>query len=129
MAYNILIVDDSAIVRAVIEKTLGLCGVEVGEVFKAGNGREGLDVLDKNWIDIVFADINMPEMNGIEMVEKMSEAGLLKTVPVVIVSTERSVTRIAELKEKGVQAYLNKPFTPENIKEVVDRLLVGKKGE
>jgi len=59
----------------------------------------------------------------------MSEAGLLKTVPVVIVSTERSVTRIAELKEKGVQAYLNKPFTPENIKEVVDRLLVGKKGE
>ena len=126
MGYNILIVDDSAIVRAVVEKTLRMCGVDVGEVYKAGNGREALELLDKNWVDIVFADINMPEMNGIEMVERMSGAGLLKTIPVVIVSTERSVTRVAELKAKGVRAYLNKPFTPESIKEVVDELLGGK---
>jgi len=126
MAYNILIVDDSAIVRAVIEKTLKICGTDVGEVFKAGNGKEALKILGENWVDIVFADINMPEMNGIEMVDKMSSAGLLNTIPVVIVSTERSVTRIEELKAKGVKAYLNKPFTPENIKDVVDRLLGGK---
>lgn len=128
MAYNILIVDDSAIVRAVIERTLKICGTDIGIVFKAGNGKEALSILGENWIDIVFADINMPEMNGVEMVEKMSCAGLLNTIPVVIVSTERSVTRIAELKEKGVKAYLNKPFTPENIKEVVDCLL-GRKAD
>lgn len=123
MAYNVLIVDDSAIVRAVVEKTLRLSGVPLGEVTQTGNGREALDALKDHWVDIVFADINMPEMDGIEMVERMSETGLLKTVPVVIVSTERSVTRIEELRAKGVRAYLNKPFTPEEIKTILEEVL------
>ena len=123
MAYNVLIVDDSAIVRAVVEKTLRLSGCPLGEVLQAANGREALDQLNNHWVDIVFADINMPEMNGIEMVERMSATGLLKTVPVVIVSTERSVTRIEELRAKGVRAYLNKPFTPEEIKAILSEVL------
>ena len=125
MAYNILIVDDSKIVRAVVRKTLGIAGVDVGEVFEASNGKEGLAVLDAHWIDLVFSDINMPEMNGVEMVEIMRQKGLTETIPVVIVSTERSITRIEELKAKGVVAYLKKPFTPENIKEVMDQLALG----
>jgi len=68
----------------------------------------------------------MPEMDGIEMVERMWQTGLLKTVPVVIVSTERSVTRIEELRAKGVRAYLNKPFTPEEIKTIIDEVLGGR---
>ncbi|HUI06924.1 MAG TPA: response regulator [Verrucomicrobiae bacterium] len=125
MAYNVLIVDDSPIVRTVVDKTLRLAGVELGEVSQAGNGREALELLNDHWVDIVFADINMPEMDGVEMVERMSQTGLLKTIPVVIVSTERSVTRIEELRAKGVRAYLNKPFTPEEIKKIVDELLGG----
>lgn len=123
MAFNFLIVDDSRIVRAVVSKTLTIAGVDIGQVFEAGNGKEALAVLDAQWVDIVLADINMPEMNGIELVETMKQKGLMKTIPVVIISTERSLTRIEELKAKGVSAYLNKPFTPENIKEVVDSLL------
>ncbi|MEI6808234.1 MAG: response regulator [bacterium] len=123
MAYNVLIVDDSKIVRTVVARTLKIAGVDVGLLLEAANGKEALAVLESNWIDIVFADINMPEMNGVEMVERMREKGLMETIPVVIVSTERSVTRIAELKAKGVRDYLSKPFTPESIREVVDKLL------
>jgi CheY-like chemotaxis protein len=65
----------------------------------------------------------MPEMNGIEMVKNMREDGLMKTVPVAIISTERSETRIAELKAAGVRVFLNKPVTPEMLKRVVDTLL------
>jgi two-component system chemotaxis response regulator CheY len=123
MAYNILVVDDSAIVRAVIGKTLRMAGVDVGQIFEAANGREALDRIEKEWVDIVFADINMPVMNGMEMVDELSLRGMLKDLPVVMVSTERSVTRIEDLKAKGVRAYLRKPFTPELIRDVVEKLL------
>jgi two-component system chemotaxis response regulator CheY len=123
MAYNILIVDDSTIVRAMVKKTLTIAGVDVGEIFEAGDGREALDKLDANWVDVIFADINMPVMTGIEMVDELASRNMLQATPVVIISTERSVTRIAELKAKGVSAYLNKPFTPEHLREVVSRVL------
>jgi two-component system chemotaxis response regulator CheY len=123
MAFNILVVDDSRIVRAVMKKTLVIAGVDVGELYEAGNGKEALTILDAKWVDLVLADINMPEMNGIELVETMKRKNLMETIPVVIVSTERSVTRIEELKAKGVREYLSKPFTPESIREVVDKLL------
>ena len=87
---------------------------------------EALDLLKKHWIDLVFADINMPEMNGIEMVQKMREDGLLDTIPVVIVSSDGSQARIEELMSKGVRAYLRKPFTPEAIKEITNKVLGGK---
>ena len=123
MAYNVLIVDDSAIVRAVVRKALGLTGVALGEILEAANGQEALDKLEKNWIDIVFADINMPVMTGIELVNKMVERDILKSSPVVIISTERSETRMAELRAKGVSAYLNKPFTPEHLRDVITQVL------
>ncbi|HBA84076.1 MAG TPA: response regulator [Verrucomicrobia bacterium] len=126
MAYNILIVDDSKTARAFIAKSLEVAGIEIGAVFEAENGKQALDVLHSHWIDIVLADINMPEMSGLEMVQQMKQDGLMQTVPVVIISTERSLTRIAELKAAGVRDYMNKPFTPENIKQAVDRILGGR---
>jgi len=126
VALNILVVDDSKVVRSVIKKTLDIAGVDVGNIFEAGDGKEALEILDKEWIDLVFADINMPVMTGLEMVDRMKEDGILQTIPVVIVSTEGSETRIEELKAKGVRAYIRKPFTPETIKKVVDEIMEGK---
>ena len=123
MSLNILVVDDSATVRAVIKKTLEIAEVPVNELHEAADGKQALDVLADNWIDLVFADINMPVMTGIEMVEKMAEDGLLETVPVVIVSTEGSTTRIEQLKAKGVSGYIRKPFTPEALRGVVDKIV------
>ena len=123
MAYNVLIVDDSSVVRSVIGKTITLARIPVGETFYAENGKEALAVLDDQWIDIVFADINMPVMSGVEMVDHMVENGMIETVPVVIVSTEGSATRIEQLKKKGVKGYVRKPFTPEKVREVFKEIL------
>lgn len=123
MSYNILVVDDSRTTRVVIAKTLKLAGVPVNELYQAENGAEALELLDKNWIDLVLADINMPVMDGAEMIDRMSKDGLMKTIPVVVVSTEGSKTRIEEMRAKGVRAYVRKPFTPEVVKKVVGDIL------
>ncbi len=128
MSFNILVVDDSETVRAIISKTLELTGIPVAELHEASNGKEALDILENHWIDLVFADINMPVMTGIKMIEKMHENGLLKTVPVVIISTEGSRARVEYLKSLGISDYLRKPFTPEQIKKIVENIL-GEKDE
>lgn len=125
MAYNILLVDDSITVRAVIKKTLGLIDIDIGEIFEAENGNQALKSLSENWIDLVFADINMPVMGGIEMIRKMKEDDMLSKTPVIIVSTEGSKTRIDQLKKDGITDYIRKPFTPEDIRRVIEKVMGG----
>jgi two-component system chemotaxis response regulator CheY len=128
MSLNVLIVDDSATTRSIIAKTLTLSGLPLGEVHHAANGLEALQKLENTWVDLIFADINMPVMNGVEMVERMSAKGILATVPVIVVSTDGSASRMAHLKEKGVRAFVRKPFAPETVRDVVQDLLGLKKG-
>ena len=90
MAINILIVDDSAVMRAMILKSLRMTGLDIGETFQAGNGQEGLEALNDNWIDVVIADINMPVMNGEEMIDHMRENPATADIPIVVISTEGS---------------------------------------
>jgi two-component system, chemotaxis family, chemotaxis protein CheY len=123
MALNMLIVDDSATTRAVIRKTLGLTGVPLGEIHEAANGEEGLKKLHDHWIDLVFADINMPVMNGVEFVSRKNSDPTHKTIPVVIVSTDNSQARIEQLKGHGVESFVRKPFTPEELKKNIVTLL------
>jgi two-component system, chemotaxis family, chemotaxis protein CheY len=123
MALNILIVDDSQIVRTVIAKSLDLANVPVKTLHQAGNGAEALQILVSHPVDLVFADINMPVMGGVEMVERMSRDDQLWSIPIVIVSTEGSATRVEGLKSMGVRAYLRKPFKPEAIRAVVDQVM------
>jgi len=123
MAFNILIVDDSSTVRSVVAKTLRLARVPIHELREAENGQEALNVLRDHWIDLVFADLNMPVMNGVEMIDEMARDGLLETVPVIILSNEGSLPRIEQLKSKGVSAYIRKPFTPELIRGVVAEVI------
>ncbi|MCX6907595.1 MAG: response regulator [Verrucomicrobia bacterium] len=123
MAYNILIVDDSLTARTFIARTLQMAELPLSQVYQARNGQEALGLLEREWVDLVFADINMPDMDGVELVRRMRATELLKSVPVVIVSTDRSERRMAEMNEAGVQAYLTKPVTPEDLKATVERLL------
>ncbi len=125
MGYNILVVDDSDIIRSVIKKSLDMSGLQIGVLHDAANGVEALEVLDKEWVDIVFSDINMPEMNGLELVEKMSADEAFNQIPVVIISTERSQARIDSLMRRGVRGYINKPFTPEQLRDIVLEVLKG----
>jgi two-component system chemotaxis response regulator CheY len=121
MSLNVLVVDDSAVVRSVIVKTLRLTGVDLGEVFQAGNGREGLDVLDKQWVDVVFADINMPVMTGEEMIEEIRKNPVWECLPIVVVSTEGSQTRIERLQSKGIR-FIHKPFAPEIVCKIIEEI-------
>ena len=123
MAYNIMIVDDSLTARTFIARTLEISGIELQQVFQARNGQEALDLLQREWVDIVFVDINMPVMNGVELVRRMRASEVLKSVPVIVISTDRSAHRMNELKAAGVQAYLTKPITPEELKATVERFL------
>lgn len=123
MAFNILLVDDSLTVRAVIAKSLQLAGVDIGNIYEAENGAVALEVLDKEWVDLVFADISMPVMTGEEFVEKLHESGAIQQLPVVIVSSAGSEPRIKRLMDLGIRDYIHKPFTPEQIREVVDKVM------
>ncbi len=122
MAINVLIVDDSGVMRAMILKTITLSGLPLGEVHQAANGQEGLDVLDRHWIDLVIVDINMPVMSGEEMIGRMRAQPNLKTMPIIVVSTEGSRARIERLKSQGVH-FVHKPFTPELIRDTLRELL------
>lgn len=121
MSLNILIVDDSAVVRAMILKTLRMAGIPLGEVYQAADGREGLDALEDHWIDLVFADINMPVMDGEEMINEIRKQPEWEELPIVVVSTEGSATRIERLQQKGA-SFVHKPFTPESIREVIKEI-------
>ena len=123
MAYNILIVDDSAITRKVIRKSVSLAGFDIGEYFEAGDGVEALEVLHRKWVDLVFADLNMPRMNGIELIENMAATGLLAATPVVVITSDRNETRLAELEAKGIRTHLNKPVRPETLRDVMTKVL------
>lgn len=119
MAFTILIVDDSATMRSVIKRTVQMAELLAAEFLEASGGRQALEILQKQKIDLVLADINMPEMNGIEMIERMHVDKSTRNIPVLVISTEASSARIETLKEKGVVGYVHKPFTPETIRNVI----------
>jgi len=122
MSVNVLVVDDSGVMRSMIIKTIRLSGLQLGEIHQAANGREGLDALQQNWIDLVIADINMPVMNGEDMIDRMIEHPEFKDIPVVVISTEGSKTRVERLENKGAR-FIHKPFTPEIIRDTVKDFL------
>jgi len=116
MAFNVLIVDDSSTMRSVIKKIIKVSGFDVGTFLEAGDGVEALEVLQQDWVDLVLSDINMPNMNGLELIGKMGEDDMLKSIPVVMVTTEGSGEKIEKSKALGAAGYIKKPFLPEDIK-------------
>lgn len=116
MAVNILVVDDSAVMRSMIKKTIHSSGVEIGEIYEAANGQEGLDLLEDNWLDILFIDVNMPVMDGMEMLDRVRKKSETRDIPILIVSTESNNERI-EMINKQNAGFVHKPFTPEILRE------------
>jgi two-component system chemotaxis response regulator CheY len=123
MAFNVLIVDDSSSMRAVIKKIIKVSGFNVGSFLEAGDGEEALKVLEEEWVDVVLSDINMPNMNGLELVRRMSENEMLRSIPVVMVTTEASDEKVNKSKELGAVGYIKKPFLPEDIKIALSSIM------
>ena len=123
VALDMLVVDDSPVTRKMVRRAIGLCGLEIGQIWEAGDGAEALSRLAEHRVDLVLADINMPVMNGMELVERMSADADLSKVPVIIVATPISEQRIERLLDIGARAYLAKPFRPEALKDLVLEIL------
>ncbi len=96
MAYNVLIVDDSLPMRGIIKKIIKASGFNVKNYFEASDGNEALKILNQEWLDLVLTDYNMPEMNGLELLCEMQKNDTLKSIPVVMITTEGSKQRLAE---------------------------------
>ncbi|MFZ3046445.1 MAG: response regulator [Desulfatirhabdiaceae bacterium] len=122
MEMNILIVDDSKVMRQMIIKTLRISGLPLGEIHQASNGLEGLEFLNRQWVDLVILDINMPVMTGEEMMNHMQNRDECKDIPVIVISTEGSTTRIEHMEQLGA-CFIHKPFSPEKIRDAVYRIL------
>jgi two-component system, chemotaxis family, chemotaxis protein CheY len=123
MAYNVLIVDDSTPMRAVIKKVVKASGFNSGQIFEASNGKEALGLLENEWLDIVLTDYNMPEMDGLMLLEEMQKNETFKHIPVVMITTEGSKHRVEEFLKKGAVAYIKKPFSPEEIKHKLNHIM------
>jgi two-component system chemotaxis response regulator CheY len=121
---RVLIVDDSSVMRKIVERSLRQAGLELLEVHEASNGVEALAEAQKGPFDLIFSDINMPAMDGLEFLKNLAAGESTKNVPVVMITTEGSELRAKEAMSIGARGYIRKPFTPDHIKERV-ALLVG----
>ncbi|MCX5854693.1 MAG: response regulator [Deltaproteobacteria bacterium] len=130
MSFNVLIVDDSGAMRAVIKKIINISGFKMSQCVEAGNGREALEKIKENWVDVIISDINMPEMNGLELLQFLNKDPLYQNIPVIIVSTEGSRERMDEVLNCGAKGFIKKPFLPEDIRSVLYNVIgVGADGE
>lgn len=118
---NVLIVDDSSTMRKIITRSLRQAGLAVDNVLEAGDGFEGLSVLEGNSVDLILSDINMPNMDGLEFIREVRSRGI-KT-PVFMITTEGGEDTIGEAISRGASGAIRKPFTPEQLQERLGGLL------
>ncbi len=122
MDVNILVVDDSPIMRKVIERACTICAYDSASIFEACNGKEGLSVLEEHQIDLLLVDINMPIMDGVQMLEKVKENDQNKDISILIISAESNQERIEQLNRFGA-SFIHKPFTSETLMAEIEKLI------
>jgi two-component system chemotaxis response regulator CheY len=123
MSFRVLVIDDSPAMRTLIRRVIEVSGLEASAVLEAGDGQEALELLEREWVDVILTDINMPRMNGEEFVRRLAESGLTRSIPIIVVSTDATEVRREHLLALGIRGYLVKPFQPEELKEQIERAL------
>jgi two-component system, chemotaxis family, chemotaxis protein CheY len=114
-----LIVDDSSVMRKIVERSLRQAGLNIAQIFEASNGAEALASVQQNKVDLILCDINMPVMDGLEFVKQLAGVENAKGVPVVMITTEGSEGHVVQALSAGARGYIRKPFTPDQVKEHV----------
>jgi len=123
MALDVMIVDESAAIRKILRRVLVQAEVPLGQVHEASDGLEALEVLKHHLVQLILCDINMPNMDGIELLEKVKAKEHLRDVPFIMVTTEGSQARVMQALELGAAGYVKKPFTADQIKEKLNGII------
>jgi two-component system chemotaxis response regulator CheY len=123
MPKDILVVDDSATMRQMVDRSLRMAGLDFGTVYEAGNGIEALACIAQHDVAVVIADLNMPTMNGMQLLRQMKANQRLKSIPIVVVTTEGSQQRVEQMTELGAAGYIRKPFHPEQLRDALKPIL------
>ncbi|MFZ0307760.1 MAG: response regulator [Candidatus Sulfotelmatobacter sp.] len=126
MSIRALIVDDSSVMRKIVDRSLRQAGIEISQTFEAGNGAEALTILQDTRVDLILCDINMPVMDGLEFIKQLPTVENAKGVPVVMITTEGSEAHVVQALACGARGYIRKPFTADQVKEHVIPILAGK---
>jgi two-component system chemotaxis response regulator CheY len=123
MESNVLVVDDSAAIRKILQRVLRQTGMIIGEIYEAGDGQEALELLHAKNVGLVLSDINMPKMDGLQLLASMKNTPEWRDIPVVMITTEGGETKVGEAVKLGASGYVRKPFTADQIKEKLAGIL------
>ncbi len=123
---KIITIDDSSTMRRIIKNTLQRIGYG-SDVLEAEDGKQALDILSQNKVDLIITDWNMPNMDGLTFVKKIRSMSEWDDVPIIMVTTEAAKEDILEALKAGVNNYIVKPFTPEVLKEKIEVVMGIKK--
>ena len=123
MSCNLLIVDDSSVLRKAVRRVAEMAGIPTDHIREAANGKEALDAVEAEWIDLVLLDINMPVMDGEQFVRELRQRPDVAGTPIIVVSTESNAERLQRLRDMGVTEFLRKPFQPEDLCRLISKLL------
>ena len=123
MALDILIVDDSAAIRKILQRVLRQTDLPIGQVYEAGDGQEALDRLKEQPVGLILSDINMPKMDGLQLLASLKDVESVKKVPIIMITTEGGQGKVMEAVQLGAAGYVRKPFTAEQIKEKLTGLV------
>lgn len=114
---DVLIVDDSAAIRKILQRVLRQTDLNLGEIKEAGDGTEAVEILKDRTFGLILSDINMPQMDGLQLLARIKEMDHLKNVPVIMITTEGGQGKVMEAVQLGATGYVRKPFTADQIKE------------
>ena len=123
MESDVLVVDDSAAIRKILQRVLRQTGMAIRAIHEAGDGQEALELLKSQSIDLVLTDINMPKMDGIQLLAAVKASAQWRSIPVVMITTEGGETKVGEAVRLGAAGYVRKPFTADQIKEKLAGIL------
>jgi len=118
---KILIVEDSSAMRSLLISTIE--ALEGFEIVEAANGFEALRLLPRERVDLVITDINMPDINGLELIRYVRNSDIYQTIPLFIISTESSERDLAKGLALGANEYLIKPFDPVDLQKLLLKYL------
>jgi two-component system chemotaxis response regulator CheY len=123
MESDILVVDDSAAIRKILQRVLRQTGMAIRAIHEAGDGQEALELLKCHSVNLVLTDINMPKMDGIQLLAAVKASPKWRNIPVVMVTTEGGEAKVGEAVRLGAAGYVRKPFTADQIKEKLAGIL------